>query len=321
MFGNQTAHYQSDPSTMVGMVYWAEQVIVHALTPFGYRGYCYDAYSGMYYLQSRYYDPQTGRFINADDTNYLNATGTVLGCNLFAYCENDPVNFVDSSGFYKDYAFTIVPYMRVEDIVYSISRNVQSTSKTDLKANVCYVPVSGKKYYSYNADVLYIASNSAISVKYSNFQNRYAMYPYYYTTYYHKKTYNEWLYYIAQRHTTVFDVIQEQVMSILNMDYSDWDSATYAMGEVTYPEKLKMVSDILFYYEFLSLVTKLLTQWFDKVDNYIMEILNRRPKLEKSSWKIAIMWSISSYKYGFLNSGTGYRRTWHLTKMYYAWEL
>ena len=53
---------------------------------------------GMYYLQSRYYDPNTGRFINADDTNYLNATGTVLGCNLFAYCENDPVNFSDSTG-------------------------------------------------------------------------------------------------------------------------------------------------------------------------------------------------------------------------------
>ena len=101
VFGNQTAHYQSDPSTMVGMVYWAEQVIVHALTPFGYRGYCYDVYSGLYYLQSRYYDPQTGRFINADDTNYLNATGTVLGCNLFAYCENDPVNNVDPTGFYS----------------------------------------------------------------------------------------------------------------------------------------------------------------------------------------------------------------------------
>ena len=52
----------------------------------------------MKYLQSRYYDPNTGRFINADDTDYLDATGTVLGCNLFAYCENDPVNFVDPRG-------------------------------------------------------------------------------------------------------------------------------------------------------------------------------------------------------------------------------
>ncbi len=36
--------------------------------------------------------------MNADDTSYLNATGTVLGCNLFAYCENDPVNYKDVTG-------------------------------------------------------------------------------------------------------------------------------------------------------------------------------------------------------------------------------
>lgn len=69
--------------------------------PFAYRGYCYDQYTGLYYLQSRYYDPEIGRFINADDTTYLNATGTVLGCNLFVYCENDPMNSVDPRGEYS----------------------------------------------------------------------------------------------------------------------------------------------------------------------------------------------------------------------------
>ena len=97
-FGNRVIHYEKNTSTIVGMMNFAEQIIVCTLTPFAYRGYCYDVYSGLYYLQSRYYDPQTGRFINADDTNYLNATGTVLGCNLFAYCENDPVNNVDPEG-------------------------------------------------------------------------------------------------------------------------------------------------------------------------------------------------------------------------------
>ncbi len=38
----------------------------------------------MYYLQSRYYDPQICRFINADSTDYLGATGTVLSYNLVA---------------------------------------------------------------------------------------------------------------------------------------------------------------------------------------------------------------------------------------------
>lgn len=52
----------------------------------------------MYYLQSRYYDPDTGRFINADDVAFLGVIGTVLSCNLFAYCENNPVNYKDPSG-------------------------------------------------------------------------------------------------------------------------------------------------------------------------------------------------------------------------------
>lgn len=63
-----------------------------------YRGYYYDSETGLYYLQSRYYDPETGRFLNADDVDYLGATGTQLSYNAFAYCENDVVNMADQSG-------------------------------------------------------------------------------------------------------------------------------------------------------------------------------------------------------------------------------
>ena len=64
--------------------------------PFRYRSYYYDTDSKFYYLQSRYYDPLTHRFINADG---LVSTGTgVLGFNMFAYCNNNPVNFTDFSG-------------------------------------------------------------------------------------------------------------------------------------------------------------------------------------------------------------------------------
>ena len=57
-----------------------------------YRGYYYDAETGFYYVSSRYCDPEIGRFINADDTEYLGADGSVLSYNLFAYCMNNPVN-------------------------------------------------------------------------------------------------------------------------------------------------------------------------------------------------------------------------------------
>ena len=66
--------------------------------PFRYRGYVYDKETGFYYLQSRYYNPEVGRFISADDTEYLGADGSALSYNLFAYCLNNPVNRTDADG-------------------------------------------------------------------------------------------------------------------------------------------------------------------------------------------------------------------------------
>jgi len=67
------------------------------VNPLRYRGYYYDSETGFYYLQSRYYDPAIGRFINADSYASTDATG-LLSTNMFAYCENDPVNKSDPSG-------------------------------------------------------------------------------------------------------------------------------------------------------------------------------------------------------------------------------
>ena len=64
--------------------------------PFRYRGYYYDTESGFYYLQSRYYDPEICRFINADQ--YASTGLGFLGCNMFAYCNNNPVMQADPSG-------------------------------------------------------------------------------------------------------------------------------------------------------------------------------------------------------------------------------
>ncbi len=66
------------------------------LNPFRYRGYVYDDETGLYYLQSRYYDPVTGRFINADV--YCDTNTDIFGTNMFTYCNNNPVNQVDPEG-------------------------------------------------------------------------------------------------------------------------------------------------------------------------------------------------------------------------------
>ncbi len=63
--------------------------------PFRYRGYTYDKETGLYYLNSRYYDPKVGRFISVD--NQL-ATNDMNGMNLFAYCGNNPVMRIDPTG-------------------------------------------------------------------------------------------------------------------------------------------------------------------------------------------------------------------------------
>ena len=65
------------------------------INPIRYRGYYFDKETGLYFLQSRYYDPVVGRFINADGNS--NNDGA-LGTNMFAYCINNPINMVDYYG-------------------------------------------------------------------------------------------------------------------------------------------------------------------------------------------------------------------------------
>ena len=64
--------------------------------PLRYRGYVYDPETGLYYLQSRYYDPAMGRFINADA--YVSTGQGFVGNNMLAYCNNNPINAYDPHG-------------------------------------------------------------------------------------------------------------------------------------------------------------------------------------------------------------------------------
>ena len=74
----------------------ASSHIIETLNPLRYRGYVYDQETELYYVGSRYYDPEIGRWINAD--NMITTGSDLTGLNLFAYCGNNPVNRVDPSG-------------------------------------------------------------------------------------------------------------------------------------------------------------------------------------------------------------------------------
>ncbi len=82
---------------------------VGKLNPFRYRGYVYEEESGLYYVSSRYYDPEVARWINGDDIDVmLNHLGdSLLATNLYAYCLNNPINYHDPDGKFATVAGTL----------------------------------------------------------------------------------------------------------------------------------------------------------------------------------------------------------------------
>ena len=67
--------------------------------PFRYRSYYFDTETGLYYLKSRYYDPEICRFITIDDISYIDITQEYINSiNLYAYCFNNPINTDDENG-------------------------------------------------------------------------------------------------------------------------------------------------------------------------------------------------------------------------------
>ena len=94
--GNRVVEYTYDAWGNILSVSGSMADTIGAINPMRYRGYVYDRETGLYYLQSRYYNPTWGRFINAD--NYPSTGQGLLGNNMFAYCGNNPVSRIDSNG-------------------------------------------------------------------------------------------------------------------------------------------------------------------------------------------------------------------------------
>ena len=110
--GNVIALIDNNGNTVVEYYYdaWGNHKVVDAngdeitdqddignVNPFRYRGYYYDTETGLYFLQTRYYDPEVGRFLNRDSVQYADPE-TINGLNLYAYCLNNPVEYVDPTG-------------------------------------------------------------------------------------------------------------------------------------------------------------------------------------------------------------------------------
>ena len=104
--GTQVVEYVYNTWGKLESVTGAMATTIGRENPLRYRGYYYDEETGFYYLQSRYYDPETGRFLNADET-VLTGQGITSG-NMYAYCGNNPVMNYDPSGKFAITLTTII---------------------------------------------------------------------------------------------------------------------------------------------------------------------------------------------------------------------
>ncbi|MGM8216749.1 RHS repeat-associated core domain-containing protein, partial [Bacillaceae bacterium W0354] len=97
-YGTKVVSYQYDT--------WGQLISIEGIladtvgekNPYRYRGYRYDSETGLYYLNARYYNPEWGRFLNAD--SYGGSTGELLSHNVYAYVMNNPVNMYDPTGYW-----------------------------------------------------------------------------------------------------------------------------------------------------------------------------------------------------------------------------
>ncbi len=87
---------QNTPTTPMGTSSQPPPAAWEVENPFSYRWYYYDTETGFYYLQSRYYNLEVSRFINAD---VVMNTNSFIGTNVFAYCFNNPANCLDDTGY------------------------------------------------------------------------------------------------------------------------------------------------------------------------------------------------------------------------------
>ena len=105
--GDVIGLYDSDGNVVVNYVYdsWGKVISVTGslaatigvINPIRYCGYYYDTETGLYYLQSRYYNPEWCRFINSDEL--FIAGDSLTGANMFVYCFNNPVMYFDPNGY------------------------------------------------------------------------------------------------------------------------------------------------------------------------------------------------------------------------------
>ena len=174
--GDVTAILNASGSPVVSYTYdaWGKPLTVTGSlattlgthNPLRYRGYVYDTETGFYYVSSRYYDPEIGRFINADTTDILTATPMGLtDKNLFAYCDNNPVMRTDHGGDFWHIVVGAAVGALIGGVVKAVSNAIEGKSLTDGLATAMLAGAASGALASTGVGIVgMVAGNAAISM-------------------------------------------------------------------------------------------------------------------------------------------------------------
>ena len=118
---------------------------VGSLNPFRYRGYYFVSRIGLYYLTTRFYDYTTGRFINADVPSICFDDGLTLpeGCNLYSYCHNNPISYVDPTGHFAIVALILGAFTLAGGIAGGIIAYQNAASDGKKGSDLIWSVISG----------------------------------------------------------------------------------------------------------------------------------------------------------------------------------
>ena len=153
IFGDVTAIYNTSRVKCAEYAYdaWGTMYItldtegVGTLNPFRYRGYYMVSCIGLYYLTTRFYDYTTGRFLNADVPSICFDDGLTLpeGCNLYSYCHNNPISYVDPTGHFAIVALILGAFTLAGGIAGGIIAYQNAASDGKKGSDLIWSVISG----------------------------------------------------------------------------------------------------------------------------------------------------------------------------------
>lgn len=156
---------------------------IATLNPFRYRGYYFDNESNLFYLNSRYYDPEVGRFISLDIISILDETrGQINGLNLYMYCADNPISYIDPSGHLALLLiFSSIMYLGLMGATSSIAIQAISDISTGNKFDIVNYLIAGVagfiggglSYFSpYSGAIVQGVLSTGLSMAYAQYKGK-----------------------------------------------------------------------------------------------------------------------------------------------------